>query len=564
MKNYNNIKNHIFFLFILYFYYLFPLIFTGSLLTGTGDNLNSNIVYNHIAGKIILGNFEAIDIFLGGELPWQFLKGVFYPITLFYSFLESEKAFWITDIILRTLSYFSFFYLLRKINKNSSYNYLLSLLFSSSILLTSIGVGLITFPFLVGLLLKKKKLKFKNYIAILAIGLNSDLYIHGIYILPVLFFMFFILNFYNKKNFYNLIKIIIIYSIAIIASNSSLFYSIIYLRPFHSEEIIHEIPNLIENFKFFFKNIYGEINPNIFINFFFIAIIIIIFIFSFLNKNKKNIYVLLLILLTSLLSFILNIELINTLRMKFGFLKATNFDRFNQFYYCLYTICLYFLLNDNKFKFKKYLKVLIVLSIFFNITSVNGKTIVANTFNYYELTKDEKFIIQNNFANNQFIVLFKNLKKFEKNNLPFNKKKLINSYTSSSFKTYYQFQKYEFIKNIVRDERILSIGIDPLKAVMNGINVVDGYYYLYPLSYKKKFEKIYKPSLKSSIEYKNFNNWGHRLQISTSDLNLIDLLEVKKLGANYILTNKDLHSKLLILVCKKCNKAENFNLYKIN
>ncbi|MDC0426735.1 DUF6044 family protein, partial [Pelagibacteraceae bacterium] len=150
----NNTINHLIFLFVLYLYYFFPLIFTGSLLTITSDNLNSNIVYNFIAGKIIIGNFDSIKIFLGGELPWQFLKGIFYPITLIYSFLEVEKAFWITDIILRTLSYFSFFYLLKKINKNCSYKYLLSLLFSSSIILTSIGAGLVTLPYLIGLLLK--------------------------------------------------------------------------------------------------------------------------------------------------------------------------------------------------------------------------------------------------------------------------------------------------------------------------------------------------------------------------------------------------------------------------
>ena len=105
--NFNkNTTKHIMFLLILYLYYVFPFIVTGSLLTFTGDNLNGNIVYNYIAGKIILGDFDSIRVFLGGELPWQFLKGIFYPITIIYSFLDAEKAFWITDIILKSLSYF--------------------------------------------------------------------------------------------------------------------------------------------------------------------------------------------------------------------------------------------------------------------------------------------------------------------------------------------------------------------------------------------------------------------------------------------------------------------------
>ena len=334
--NFNkNTTKHIMFLLILYLYYVFPFIVTGSLLTFTGDNLNGNIVYNYIAGKIILGDFDSIRVFLGGELPWQFLKGIFYPITIIYSFLDAEKAFWITDIILKSLSYFSFFYLLKKINRNSSYNYLLALLFASSILYTTNGLGLITVPYLVGLSLKSKDLKLKHYLAILFIGLNSDLYLHGIYIIPILFSLFFIFNIKNNnKNFKNLLKLFLIYSVSIFAVNSQLIYSIIYLRPFHSEETIREIPNLLENLKYILINLYGgEINVNLFKSIFLILLIPIIYLFSFLKKYKINIYILFLILITSFFSFIVNIDFINELRSRSGLLQAINFDRFNQFYF---------------------------------------------------------------------------------------------------------------------------------------------------------------------------------------------------------------------------------------
>ena len=130
----NNIKHHFIYLFILYLYYLFPLTFTGSLLAGGPDVLDGGAVYNFIAGKIILGNTDAVKVFLGGELPWQFLKGVFYPITFIYSFFEVEKSFC----------------------KNSSLNFLLALLFASSIPSTLNGIGLVTIPYLAGLLLKQK------------------------------------------------------------------------------------------------------------------------------------------------------------------------------------------------------------------------------------------------------------------------------------------------------------------------------------------------------------------------------------------------------------------------
>ena len=36
----------------------------------------------------------------------------------------------------------------------------------------------------------------------------------------------------------------------------------------------------------------------------------------------------------------------------------------------------------------------------------------------------------------------------------------------------------------------MSVGLDPMIAVMNDIKVIDGYHSIYPLSYKIEFRKI--------------------------------------------------------------------------
>ena len=38
---------------------------------------------------------------------------------------------------------------------------------------------------------------------------------------------------------------------------------------------------------------------------------------------------------------------------------------------------------------------------------------------------------------------------------------------------------------IVKDNRVISIGVDPMVAVYHDMNVMDGYHTIYPLSYKK-------------------------------------------------------------------------------
>lgn len=563
LKSNNKIKSHTIFLFILYLYYFFPFAFTGSLLTQNPDLLDSSLVYNYIAGKIILGNFEAIKIFLNGELPWQFLKGIFYPITLIYSFLDPEKAFWITDIILKTLAYFSFYYLMKRINPNSTLIYLLPLLFASSISNTVNGIGLVTIPLFLGIILKKKKFNLKNYFIIFFIGLNSDLYLHGIYVVLILFFLNLILNKKDSLNkSHELVKIFSTYIFAIILSNSQLFYSAIYLRPFHSEEMIKFLPSLIENFKSIFTHLYSGVTPHFYINIFFLIFIIVIYFFSFTKKIKVNILILSIILFTSILNFIFNLDFFNNLKSNYTLLVPLNLNRFNQLYYFLYSICFIFLFENLKLKIKNYMLVLTFFAVIYNLTSPNVKTVLGNFFYYYNLSQDQKKIVVNNYNNYEFVKLFRNLDKFKKNEF-IKQKKQINSYTSSSIKTFYQFEDYKFIKGIVKNDRIISIGIEPLKAVMSNINVIDGYHYLYPLSYKEKFKKIYN---KKSVneDYIGFIAWGHRLQISNYDLNLINLEEVKKIGAEYILSNKVLNSSLISSICIGCNNAAGFNLYKIN
>ena len=48
---------------------------------------------------------------------------------------------------------------------------------------------------------------------------------------------------------------------------------------------------------------------------------------------------------------------------------------------------------------------------------------------------------------------------------------------------------YKKIKNIVGNKRTLSLGVDPMVAVMNDVYVIDGYHSLYPLSYKKSSDQ---------------------------------------------------------------------------
>ena len=138
--------------------------------------------------------------------------------------------------------------------------------------------------------------------------------------------------------------------------------------------------------------------------------------------------------------------------------------------------------------------------------------------------------------------------------------------SNRSFDGYYKFSDYQKIKSIVNEERVMSIGIDPMIAAMNDIKVIDGYHTLYPLSYKKRFRKIISKELDSNLELKNYyDNWGNRVYAFYSDKNnlLIDFVEAKKVGADYVISTFLIKNKNLRIICAECGETTQLFLYKI-
>lgn len=133
-----------------------------------------------------------------------------------------------------------------------------------------------------------------------------------------------------------------------------------------------------------------------------------------------------------------------------------------------------------------------------------------------------------------------------------------------TFNGYYSYKDYMEIKKIVKDSRILSIGLDPMVAIMNNIKTIDGYHTLYPKTYKEKFRKVIEDELKANKRFKKYyDNWGSRVYafIDNRDNIKINYLAAKNLGAKYILSKYALDSELLTFSCGECKT--NLYLYKI-
>ena len=286
-----------------------------------------------------------------------------------------------------------------------------------------------------------------------------------------------------------------------------------------------------EIFKFFQSsiatifNFSNKFNYEFAFQFPFLIFLPFLYFFSLISNRKKiyKIFISLIILKLCVYFFNTNefVKLITYLKLPKNF-SYTYFSTYFIFFYCLILI----LILNQIIKFKKILITILILTIIsFQINSSVIPWLRQNTEKYKEEYYRDYY----------------------------------------TFDGYYAPKQYQNIKKIVKNDRIVSIGFDPMAAIVNDIKTIDGYHNLYPLSYKIKFKEVINDELNNGKIWKDYyNNWGSRVYAVTSDpKNIkINFLAAKKLGAAYVLSKYQIKSKNLKAICENCNR-DSFYLYKI-
>ncbi len=515
--NNKSINIRFFILSILALNYLIPILFFGNVTLFYHDALEAEIVYNHVIGKYLEGNKEAFSLFLNEQIQIEYLRRVFQPFIFLYVIFETETAYWVTDILVKIISYLSFYVLAKNICKEKYYCCLVGVLYASINLPTHIGLGFAIVPYLIYLINFKNVLRFRNYLIIIFAGINTDI-VTIIYSIPVLFILSIILNdSLNIKIFKRYLLVILIFFASILVSNLNLLSIYFGNYEIHRLEFTKDYYSLTQFIISFFKNLFYI--PTSFNWGFFYSLPILIFLpllylsFIFL-KDKKTKFIFSLILTIIFLIEIINVEIFG--QIKSNLLGSLNFDYFKKILPFIFCISILIILSNKKFILRKALIAAVSLSIF--ISQINSSIIP-----FYK-----KFIL--------------------------NEPNYRNIYT---FKEYYLHDDYKKLKKIIQNEKTISVGIDPMIAIINDIATIDGYHNIYPLSYKKKFRKIIEKELeKNLVLQKYYDNWGSRVYAFQSDPNeiLINFEEAKNLGAKYVISTQDLGVDGLKLVCSKCSK----------
>jgi len=562
-KNYN----HIFALALLSIYYFLSIILFKEVVINPHDNLDITAVWDHVIGRFYNGNLDAANFFLSGILKWYYIENIFYPINLIHLILDDKEFYFANEILKKILAYFAFYILAQSINKNKLNSSVAAIVYSSIINIEKLfGYGMVMMPYFLYLLIRKQKLKPKHFFIIIFTGLNSSLvqdYLGLLLLIP--------LSILLKQSFRNInINIIVAYfisiSISILLASLPIILSLIETQETHRvNSNINDIYLILTNTLNYFLTLPGARGiaylfpvPLFFLYFF-------ILFFSITSRQKNLILITFFLILLFIASLFINLFLKNIIFSDFLiFLQGFNFKRIDRVIPLTISILLAYNL---KLLNKSYLKKFIFFLSIFTVITIHVSVPIKEASKQFLKSniKQKKYDeLRNNIINNVSLI---KITKFliDKNNYQKNKFTL-NLNSSNTFDGYYKFEVYSFIKSIVKQDRVMSVGIDPMIAVMNDIKVIDGYHTIYSMEYKKKFRKIIADELEINSKLKNYyDNWGNRVYIFFNDKNnlLLNFIEAKNIGATYVISAFSIKSINLELICSNCFGNKEIFLYKI-
>ena len=164
-----NINLHFIGLFLLSFNYLFSLVIFSDITLFYNDALDSEIVYNKIIGDAYKYGFEELDVFLNGQINHLFLRRFFSPLIVLYALFNVELAYWLTDIIVKIVSYLIFLILNKKILGKNIFIIYVAVLFVNTPTHLWFSDNALSLTFFL------KKFKIKHCLIIFFVGLNTDI-----------------------------------------------------------------------------------------------------------------------------------------------------------------------------------------------------------------------------------------------------------------------------------------------------------------------------------------------------------------------------------------------------
>ena len=471
------------------------------------------------------------------------------PTLLLLKIMEPDLAYCISDIALRIIALWSFYFLAKKMTKPSHENWTLfgAVLFSSIDQIPSLAPTLFLTPSLILLFLQVTK----NGLTISLVVLTFALWqwtgvVYGAFALIIFFCIWTLLSWRKESNQKkNLIAALSVNLISAIFATQRLFFSA-FIEDFDSNRtdwVPNEITlNLIAKIPLEtlavigFQNSYLNGINKLLVLSWFAYLVLIKRLYTQISRQEA----LILIGIGLLVVIVITEETLGIL-LRLGLPFQTN--RIFTLYPLIFLLILTRLSNrvapkkgGNK---KKKLGILFFIGILILPQPYNliRNKIIDDLSNMPKVINVAKII----YTDREF------LRESENQNETLIAKMLSRKATTIQY--YYRESEYKkALKLVLKDGlamNTLSVGLDPMIASYNGFNSFDGYVFNYESEYKSRFRPIISGSLlKDNNARIYFDEWGNRVYTSFGfskiSIRHLDFCYANKIGVNYVLLGKNL------------------------
>ena len=484
------------------------------------DNLDSEAVYDATLGTFYFHPAEARHMLLGGVEPPYLLERLTFPLSLVNVIPNKFLAYALNDLIVRLTAMIGMFYLAYRISGDRTAALLAGLLFSLSLSLTVLGLTIAGDPAVVYLAQNAAvgRATRRHYFLLLLLGWNSSLVKGGIFLLILLPS---IRRLLFGKAAHNWLTACGFYALGLILGSAGLLYAVLSRVPLNRDTFAIPGNAPLETVTAFFENQFSPITWQFFhvsapLVFVYVAILI-----SFVvTRNAKIGALILLIVVINLFYCVVHFDPVAHLRIHFGGLINTfQFDRF--FFLDSFLIISTWVVAMRAAS--SWLRRVLIIA----VTAQLAWTFALATHIHTPVTR------------------------------------LLGRQALPSFNEYYKQGDYREIRNVIGNADVISVGLDPMAALMSGISTLDGYYNAYPLGYKPRFRAVIAKQLKVSHQEDYFDSFGGRIYTfadSPNDLSL-DYCAAYALGARFVISRFEITNPHLKLV--EITHPHHLSLYSI-
>ena len=511
-------------------FYFVPFFFNSTAMVHIHDNLDDALPKYKLVSDYFRLNID--NLALNGNLPIWAIPIFSQPLSLIFFIDNYELAYLLNDFVVRIFAFVGVLLLGKYFKTDAFITVLISLMFTYSISYTMFGLSIAGLPLVFWAILyienidsiKKKVLIF---LIVLFIGWNTWLSLSGIFFILLLIPLSLI---FKVKPTKLILTVLFFYCIGLLLGNWNMIYaeklSGIAWHRIEFARFDEGVFNIYKLIKSIILNVF-YFKPSIWYHMYYVPlgfVLIVSLAIGILNEKRKTILSLFLLILFCSFFYYLyyTSEFFNFTQRVGGLFVSLNLSRF--FFIVSFIVVLIVLISGTtKNKISKFLIVFVSI--------VQILIILINTPHWNSARK----VLSN--------------------------KSISGSYSKIS--NYYEKDWFDLVKKNIDGKTVISVGIDPMKAVVNEIPSLDGYYQLYPLQYKNEFRNIIKKSMEEAGKADYYNKWGSRVYtFHKSDLpESIDFCYAKKLGADFVISSKKIDLKYLTEVLKDDSKSR--ILYKI-